>query len=510
MKLGIDFGTTRTTIATVDRGNYPVLYFEDTNGDHREYIPSIVAAVNGQLLFGFEAEEAAINGAPYLRSFKRLLADAARNSQSPIIIGDVETPLVELLTGFFSYLAQIVRTRSTVAPVNSHEPLEAVIGVPAHAHSAQRFLTLESARLGGFSPLLLLNEPSAAGIEYTHRHASTINSKRRRVLIYDLGGGTFDSSLVTVDGTDHEVLASHGDNLLGGDDFDHALALALLKSANISTNELSAEQWQHTIDEARIAKESLIPQSRWITIPSPVDNGNLTISVAVFYAAVEHLVQATMDTMTPLLKVDNDIVSLNDDVAGIYIVGGASELPIISRVLRQTFGRRVHRSPNASASTAMGLAIAADPDAPYKLTERLARGLGVFREMDEGRMVSFDALLPHDMLLRSDQDGMTSVIRTYKAAHNLGVFRFAEFTTLDKDGIPRGDMTPLAQFYFPFESSLESLDDAELAQREVCRIDMGPMVQEKYTVDPHGIVWVTLTNLDTGFTRTHSLALQRS
>lgn len=509
MKLGIDFGTTRTTIAAVDRGNYPVLFFEDANGDHREYIPSIVASVNGQLVFGFDAEDAALNGAPHLRSFKRLLADAARNSQSPIIIGGTETTLVNLLSGFFGYLAQLVRTHSTLAPIAAHEPLEAVIGVPAHAHSAQRFLTLESARLGGFSPMLLLNEPSAAGIEYTHRHSSTINSKRRRVLVYDLGGGTFDSSLVTVDGTDHEVLASHGDNLLGGDDFDRALATALLNTANISPEDLTPDQLQHTINEARLAKEALIPQSRWITIPSPVSDENLTISVAVFYAAVEHLVQATMETMAPLLKVDDETVSLNDDVAGIYIVGGASELPIISRVLRQTFGRRVHRSPNASASTAIGLAIAADPDAPYKLTERLARGLGVFREMDEGRMVSFDALLPHDMLLRTDQDGMTTVTRTYKAAHNLGVFRFAEFTSLDKDGIPRGDITPLTQFYFPFDSTFENLSDEELSQAEVHRIDMGPMVQEKYTVDPHGIVWVTLSNLDTGFTRTHSLALQR-
>lgn len=508
MKLGIDFGTTRTSIAVVDRGNYPALYFHDNNGDTHEYVPSVVAYSNNTVMYGFDAEDAALNGAPHIRSFKRLLADAARNCHTHITIGSTTLTLHELLTGFFAYLSHLVRTQSTFAPLSHDEPLEAVIGVPAHAHSAQRFLTLEAAKNGGFTPMLLLNEPSAAGLEYAHRHASTINSKRTRVLVYDLGGGTFDASLVSVDGTSHEVLASHGHNHLGGDDFDHSLAVALLDSASIDPESLTSEQLATTVNEARLAKEALIPQSRWISIPSPINDETLTISVAVFYSAIADLVNTTLDTMLPLLKVDADqSLALHDDVAGIYIVGGATELPIISRVLRQHFARRVHRSPHSSVSTAIGLAIAADPEAPYKLTERLARGLGVFREMDGGRMVSFDALLPHDMLLRTDKDGLTSITRTYKAAHNLGVFRFAEFSALDSDGIPRGDVAPLAEFFFPFDSALETLDETHLSRLEVHRCETGAMIQEKYTVDPHGIVWVTLTNLDSGYSRTHSLAL---
>lgn len=506
MKLGIDFGTTRTAIAIVDRGNYPALYFEDTHGDQRNYIPSIVAAVNNELVYGFEAEEAANDGYPHLRSFKRILANASLNSSTIVPIGHLSATLGTLLTGFFAYLARSVR-QHPVYEEHGEEPLEAVIGVPAHAHSAQRFLTLEAARQGGFSPLLLLNEPSAAGLEYTHRHRSTINSKRTRVLVYDLGGGTFDASLVVVDGTSHEVLASHGHNRLGGDDFDEALLRALLDSAGIDPVDLPTQVYTQSLNEARLAKEALIPQSRWITIPHPITpEESLTISVATFYTAVEDLVHQTLTSLEPLLNVEEESMSLHDDVAGVYIVGGASELPIISRVLRQTFGRRVHRSPHASASTAIGLAIAADPDATYKLTERLARGLGVFREMDGGEMVSFDALLPHDMLLRADADGITSVTRTYKSAHNVGVFRFAEFSSLDEDGIPRGDVSPLTQFCFPFTPELEKLPDNELAVIPVERTTEGVMVQERYSVDAHGIVWITITNLDTGFSQTHSLA----
>lgn len=510
MKLGIDFGTTRTTIAVADRGNYPVVSFDDNDGNARDHIPSMVALVHGQLVYGFDAEDAAWDGFPHLRSFKRDLADAHISATTPLQIGDRAYPLLHVLAGFFSYVALTLRTNSSFSPIPEDEPLEAVIGVPAHAHSAQRFLTLDAAYHGGFTPLLLLNEPSAAGLEYTHRHASTINSKRTRVLVYDLGGGTFDASLVSVDGTSHEVMASHGNNALGGDDFDLALAKVLLDAHDIDPASLTDSQCAHFMTEVRLSKEALLPQSRWISVPSPFDpDDTLTVNVTSFYDAVEGLVTSTLETMSPLLVVDDNAPALDDDVAGIYVVGGASELPIIARLLRNVFGRRVRRSPHPSASTAIGLAIAADPAAPYTLKERLARGLGVFREMDEGAMVSFDAILPHDMLLHADENGLTTVVRTYKAAHNIGVFRYAEYTQEDEDGIPRGDVAPLDTIYFPFAPELRNLDPEELAKIPVERTQLGPMIQEGYTIDAHGIVWVTLTDVENGYAQTYSLAKKR-
>lgn len=507
MKLGIDFGTTRTTLASVDRGNYPALTFTDADGDNRNHIPTMVALVDGSLVYGFDAEAAALDGYPHLRSFKRCLADAHISATTPLNIGGRDFPLLHILAGFFSYVALVLRTQSSFAPLPDNEPLEAVIGVPAHAHSAQRFLTLDAAYHGGFTPLLLLNEPSAAGIEYTHRHAATINSKRTRVLVYDLGGGTFDASLVSVDGNSHEVMASHGHNHLGGDDFDEALAQCLLDSASLNIESLNPTQRSQFLLDVRMAKEALLPQSRWITVASPCNpDDTLTVSVSTFYDAVEDLVATTMHTMAPLLVHDEEAPALGADIAGVYVVGGASDLPVISRLLRSSFGRRVRRSPYSSASTAIGLAIAADPDAPYTLTERLARGLGVFREMDSGEMVSFDAVLPHAMLLHADHNGLTTVTRTYKAVHNVGVFRFAEFSSLDDSGIPRGDVAPLDIIHFPFAAQLRDLDQNALAQVPVERLGEGPMIQEQYTVDAHGIVWVTITNLTDGYHRTYSLA----
>lgn len=513
MRLGIDFGTTRTAISIVDRGNFPTVSFHDCDGDLRDHIPTLIALDGDDLVYGFEAEAAISVGAPALRSMKRLLSSPALSGSDTIEVGGRTILLLDVLRGFFTYVADRLRQASTVAPVPLSEPLEAVIGVPAHAHSAQRFFTLEAAKLGGFTPLFMLNEPSAAGLEYTHRHSGTINSRRTRVLVYDLGGGTFDASLVAVDGTSHEVLASYGDNLLGGDDFDEVLALLALKHASEATGRtlapetIASEEWNALVDECRLAKESLVPQTRWITIslPSSWECPPVAIAAGDYYERCVPLIESTLATMEPLLAQDgDDAMPLGEDVAGLYVVGGASQLPIVSRVLRTTYGRRVHRSPHSSASTAIGLAIASDPDSPYALVDRLSRGVGVFRERHSGAEVSFDPLLPRD--LRIEGSSGATVTRSYKAVHNIGCFRFVEYSSVDEDGTPRGEVLPLDEVLFPFDATLQGLSAAELASHPVRHMDIGVMCQERYSVDANGIVTVTITDLSTGYVLTHSLA----
>src|SRR5204863_1529460 len=122
--------------------------------------------------------------------------------------------LTDLLGGLTGDLHQELAAR-----FGATAPLEAMLGVPANANSNQRFLTVDAFRRAGFSVLGLLNEPSAASIEFGHRQRVT-----GRILVYDLGGGTFDASLVELDARTHTVLATDGISTLGGDDFDHVLA----------------------------------------------------------------------------------------------------------------------------------------------------------------------------------------------------------------------------------------------------------------------------------------------
>lgn len=495
MKFGVDFGTTRTTVALVDRGNYPLVSFLDALGDDHDYLPSVVAYEDGALVFGFEAEAAALRGAPHLRSFKRLLADPEISPDTTLRLANRDFPVLEIVSRFLAHVADAIRTDSSVALPSPVEPLEAVVGIPAHAWSAQRFLTLEAFRLAGWTVLEMLNEPSAAGFEYTHRHAGTLNSRRTSVLVYDLGGGTFDASLVEATGTAHTVVDSRGDNLLGGDDFDMVLAKTAVEAAGLRLADLAEDEWMRLLDEARIAKESLAPQTRAISID--VRGVDVSVPVSAYYDAATALVDHTLEVLDPLLADSEDGRVLPDSVAGLYVVGGASQLPLVSRILRARFGRRVHRSPHTAGSTAIGLAIAADEGAGYSVTDRLSRGVGVFREIDAGQAVSFDPLLPPDA--RWTPGARTVVTRRYRAAHNLGYYRFVEYRQADAFGVPRGEVAPCGELLMPFDRNLQQVG-VDLTRVAVIRTERGPLVEERYAVDENGIVDVEIVDVESGFT----------
>src|SRR3954451_24263117 len=342
MDLGLDFGTTHTVVAHGDRGNYPVVAFLDEDGDARDHFPSVVADDGGTLVYGFAALEAARRGMPSARSFKRLLAEPRVTPHTLMRLGDREVPLFDVLTGLFSAVLHALRTASSIdGRLDGTLPPRAMLGVPAQANSAQRFLTLEACRQAGFDVEGLVNEPSAASFEFAHRQARSITSRRDLVIVYDLGGGTFDASLLRLSGTHHEVLDSFGVNRLGGDDFDQALAEAALAGAGRSRTELSESSWASLLDESREAKERIGPQSRRVSVEVPGRHGQdstaVTLPVDDYYATVTPLVAATTDVMEPLVQSlqspDGDGDELQG-VAGIYIVGGASGLPLVPRLLR--------------------------------------------------------------------------------------------------------------------------------------------------------------------------------
>lgn len=501
MRLGVDFGTTTTAIAIVDRGNYPIVSFVNNNDDTVDFVPSIIALDGDRLVYGFDAEDAAREGAPHLRSFKRLLSDPSVTDTSTLRLGNHSISILDALTGFLSYVVRQLRTNSSIASLPDSEPLEALVGIPAHAWSAQRFLTLEAFRRAGWDVLAMVNEPSAAGFEYTHRHAGTLNSKRTAILVYDLGGGTFDASIVSATGTLHEVMGSRGLNMVGGDDFDVVLATRLAAAAGTDSGKLGDEAWERLIEDSRDAKETLSPSTKFITVP--VDGKPVTIPVTDFYEAATPLVEATIEAMEPLLVPDaSGVGQLGGDIAGLYVVGGGSQLPLVARVLRSRFGRRVHRSPHTAASTAIGLAIGADPEAAYTVREQLSRGVGVFREREAGSFISFDTLLEPNTELAPGET--LTIKRCYRAAHNIGYFRFVEYSSFDEAGVPRGDLQPYGEVIVPFDRSLRR-SDIDLSAVPVIRTEDGPLIEESYIVDENGMVTVEITDLEAAYTVTRPL-----
>jgi len=500
MRLGIDLGTTHTVVAYADRGNYPVVSFEDSGGDAALHFPSVVAALDGELLFGFDALDAAAEGATLLRSFKRELSAPDVSAATPVQVDDLTVPLFELMVGFVRALETALRSASNL-PESDEEgsPLQAVVAVPAHAHATQRFLTLEAFRQAGIEVLALVNEPSAAGFEYTHRHARTVNAKRTRVVVYDLGGGTFDASLVRVDDQHHDVIATSGDRYLGGDDFDDLLACLAAETAGVSIDDLPPSELVELLDACREVKERITPNTKRLPIEAPF---SVVVPVSDFYDAAEPLVARSLEAMEPVLRRagDEDDSAALADLAGVYLVGGGSNLPLVARLLRERFGRRVHRSPYPSASTAIGLAIAADESAGFTLTDRFSRSFGVFREREAGRTMTFDPIVLPDAVLPDER--AVVVRRRYRAAHNVGHYRFVECAGA-ADEVETGELLPFGEVFFPFDPKLRREQD--LRAVTVQRQEPGPHIEERYLLDGTGLIEVEIEDLDAGYTRTFRL-----
>ncbi|HYS10871.1 MAG TPA: Hsp70 family protein [Myxococcales bacterium] len=475
MKFGIDFGTTHTVVAMIDRGNYPVVSFE-----HRDAIPSIVSlAPSGELVFGRTEP-----GWTVLRSFKRLLNDAHPDSE--VRVGSRAVPLADLLTGFLAHVRDEIVHRSN-AGMRKKDRIEVAVSVPANASTAQRMMTLDAYRRAGFDVKAVLNEPSAAGFEYAHRFRETVTSKREYVLVYDMGGGTFDASLIHMEGKANEVITSNGISRLGGDDFDEAIARVVLskRRGGKLTDEL--------LDEVRDQKEALSPNTRKFVVDDTV------VPIEEVYDACMPLVEQSLAAMEPAMRDPRrgeDEVSWNE-LAGIYVVGGGSSFPPVYRRLREQFGaHRVRRSPHPFGSCAIGLAIHLDETAGYRLKERLTRHFGVFREDEHGERISFDVLVPKDTPLPAQ------VSRRYRAAHNVGHYRFVECGRVD-EGRPEGNLAAWDEVLFPFDPKLR---ERNLTDVQVERLGHGPEVEETYKCGVDGTVTASLRVLDDGFERTLRLS----
>ena len=516
MRLGIDLGTTRVVAAYVDRGNYPVVMFDAADGAVSEWFPPLVAARGEERVYGWKAWQAqAEPGWTIVRSVKRLLESAGPETR--IQIGPQAVPMHQLLTELVSSLRDHLLGASNL-PASKSEPLEVMVGVPAHAHSNQRFLTAEAFRNGGFEVLGLLNEPSAASIEFGHRDRKSGNgAEPSRILVYDLGGGTFDASLVELGETAHEVIASEGIGTLGGDDFDEALAELVLEAAKLQPQEqesLTQAEIFRLHEECRQKKEALHPNTKRMAIDlGAVREGwtEVSVSTEAFYERCRPLIDETLRAVEDLLAANprrspGEDESLTD-LEALYVTGGASELPLVSRALREQFGRRVRRSAYTRSATAIGLAIQADSQAGYRLSDKFTRYFGVWREAEGGRSVAFDPLFAKGTPLPPPGDLPLERSRRYTAVHNVGHYRYLECSHLNRDGQPAGDITVWDDIRFPFEPRLR--DKQDLSAVAVAHLHNGTRseaeAEERYTCDGGGSLTVTISNVSAGYDRNYRL-----
>ena len=500
MKLGIDFGTTRIVAAAVDRGNYPVITFEDAEGAAREWFPPVIASRAGERRYGWDAWAVQSDpGWTLIRSIKRSLEDAG--PYTTVEIGGTAVPMLQLLQEMTTALKQALLERSSL-PGRDREPFEILLGVPANANSNQRFLTVEPFRRAGFQVSGLLNEPSAASIEYGHRNRA--NERNELVLVYDLGGGTFDASLVQIDGQMHSVVASEGVATVGGDDFDNALAELALEAGEIDPDSLTQAEWFSLQEECRTRKESLHPNTRRI----PVDLGvvreswtEVTIPAAAYYERCRPMIEKTIAATEHLIQSYDEAARVD----ALYVTGGGSELPMVARLLKEVFGRRVRRSAYTRSATAIGLAIQADADAGYVLQENFTRHFGVWRESQSGRTVTFDPLFPKGTPLPGAGEPPFTIARRYAPVHNVGHFRYLECSHLTDDGVPTGDITVWDEILFPFDPAVQNEPNLDAVPVGYSLAAQQQQIEERYECNASGSVEVQIGNKTAGYVRTYRL-----
>jgi molecular chaperone DnaK len=507
MQLGVDFGTTHTVVSLADRGNYPVVSFVTEAGDAQQWYPALVGVCSDQIAYGLDAQERQHEeGWVFARSLKRLLA--THGPESLIRIGDRQLPLLELLTEYLSHLRRDLHERSNLE-ISVRDEMEVFIASPANANSNQRFLTMEGFRRAGFRILGMINEPSAAGIEFAERFAGRgLTGRKVFLVVYDLGGGTFDASVIGMKDQQHEVITDEGISELGGDDFDELLLeLALHEAGGIGT--LTGPARFQLLEECRRQKEALHPNKRRITIDlgRAIDGaGEVVVPVEEFYKSCVPLIQKTVEAMEGAMARAFRLSGVDwSEVAAIYLAGGSSDLPVVARMLRERHGRRVRRSPFPYSATAIGLAIAADVERSQVLHERFTRFFGVWREGESGHQVVFDPIFLKDTLLPEPSGAPMERVRSYHPVHNIGHYRFLECSRLTPDGQPDGDIIPWSEILFGLDSSLSAA--AHLKESEVRRAShpARDLIRESYACDSHGIIKVTLANTTAGYERTYNL-----
>ncbi|WP_037586826.1 Fe-S protein assembly chaperone HscA [Stenoxybacter acetivorans] len=362
LAVGIDLGTTNSLVAAVRSGMAVCL--PDAFG--RVTLPSVVRyGSNGDADVGFDALKAQkIDPANTISSAKRLIGRSLSDIHAdentrflPYRFGENER-VIELHTRAGSKTpievsADILRVLKQRAEVSlGGELVGAVITVPAYFDDAQRQATKDAARLAGLNVLRLLNEPTAAAIAY-----GLDNRAEGTFAVYDLGGGTFDVSILTLSRGLFEVKATNGNSALGGDDFDHRLFCWLLEQNHLSS--LPEIDNALLLSLARAAKESLTTDNS-TTIQATLSDGTsiaTTIDCGTFHQITQHLIAKTLE---PVKQAMRDANVRKQDIKGVIMVGGATRMRHVQQAVATFFGQTPLTNLNPDEVVALGAAMQAN------------------------------------------------------------------------------------------------------------------------------------------------------
>jgi Fe-S protein assembly chaperone HscA len=475
--VGIDLGTTNSLVAHVEGGIPRVI--PDAEG--RTLLPSIVAWTGNGVVVGEAARrQLARNAARTVYSVKRLMGRGYEDVKDELSRLPFEvTPQAEVVSIRIGdravtppeVSAHVLRALKHRAEAHFGEPVEqAVITVPAYFNDAQRQATKDAGRIAGLEVLRIVNEPTAAALAYGLQKLS-----QGIIAVYDLGGGTFDISILRVKDGVFEVLATNGNTHLGGDDFDRAMVdwiLADIQSRHHVDLSGDAEALQEIRLGAEAAKCRLSFDARTVlTIPFEGFTYHRDIARADLEALVEPLVAATLGPCRQALA---DAALRADQVDEVVLVGGSTRMPLVQRRVEELFGRTPHSRMNPDEVVALGAAVQA---------QILAGGITDMLLLD---------VTPLSLGIET-LGGIVSVL----IARNTTIPTLAkEYFTTSVDGQTTVDMHVLQG-----ERELAK-DNRSLARFDLAGIDPMPggmpKIEVTFLIDANGILQVQARELRTG------------
>ncbi len=367
--IGIDLGTTNSCVAVME-GNEPTVI---QNSEGGRTTPSVVAfSKDGERLVGAPAKRQAItNPEKTISSIKRFMGrrfdevkEEAKQASYEIVKGDDDTARVQIEDRKYApqeISAMVLqKMKQTAEEYLGEDVTEAVITVPAYFNDAQRKATQEAGEIAGIDVKRIINEPTAASLAY----GLDKKDQDQTIAVYDLGGGTFDISILELGDGVFEVKSTSGDTHLGGDDFDSRLIDHLAKEfkkdegIDLREDPMAMQRLKDAAEKAKIELSS--SQKTNVNLPfiTATDSGpkhlNVDVSRSEFEKMIDDLVQKTMD---PCKKALNDADLGKNDIDQVILVGGSTRIPKIQEVVKDFFGKDPSKGVNPDEVVAVGAAI---------------------------------------------------------------------------------------------------------------------------------------------------------
>jgi molecular chaperone DnaK len=373
--LGIDLGTTNSCVAIIENGVSKVI----ENNEGARTTPSIVAYTNDEILVGASAKRQAVtNPKNTIYAAKRLIGrkfnEAAVQKDIDLMPynivendnGDAWVEVNDEKLAPPQISAEVLRKmKQTAEDYLGHEVTQAVITVPAYFNDSQRQATKDAGKIAGLEVLRIINEPTAAALAYG---VDKDDKADKKVAVYDLGGGTFDVSIIEIANVDGdkqiEVLSTNGDTFLGGEDFDQRIMDYLIEEfkkesgIDLKNDVLALQRLKETAEKAKIELSST--QQTSVNLPyitadaSGPKHLNVNVTRAKFEGLVEDLIKRSIDPCKQALK---DAGLTASDIDEVILVGGQTRMPKVVEAVEQLFGKAPRKDVNPDEAVAVGAAV---------------------------------------------------------------------------------------------------------------------------------------------------------